>query len=171
MHSFSETVNTSTLNPTGLSLYNAYSSAVPFGNFISYTLTGGSTSSEIRPTITIELTEEDLNQLKALQRSGLSGLCSVVATCYVRVDSTLIEDVSGNPVQVLTESPVPTVDGLGLGPRNVAYFVPHFRNCGQPHATRGRLWQWHLLVCATSLLWLWNVNVCHNGGCTMPQRL
>jgi len=104
-------VNTSTLNPTGLSLYNAYSSAVPFGNFISYTLTGGSTSSEIRPTITIELTE-DLNQLKALQRSGLSGLCSVASTCYVRVDSTLIEDVSGNPVQVLTASPVPTVDGL-----------------------------------------------------------
>jgi len=120
-------VNTSTLNPTGLSLYNAYSSAVPFGNFISYTLTGGSTSSEIRPTITIELTE-DLNQLKALQRSGLSGLCSVASTCYVRVDSTLIEDVSGNPVHVLTESPVRTKCRWTIGSLQTDTIQPNLAN-------------------------------------------
>ena len=110
--SFSETINTSSLDPTGLSLHNTYSSSLPFGTFISYTLTGGSTNSAIGSSITIDLTEDDLNQLKALQRSGLSGLCSAAATCFVRINSNLIQDVSGNPVQVLTESPIPTVDGL-----------------------------------------------------------
>ena len=101
--SFSETVNSSSLNATGLSLHGSF-----LAGSVSYTLTGGSTSSPNGPTIVIDLTEEDLNELKARQPSGL---CSSFQTCYARVNPILVEDMSMNPVQVLGSFVSATFEG------------------------------------------------------------
>jgi len=65
--------------------------------------------------------------------------------------------------------------GLGLGPRNVAYFGPQFANCGRPHSTRGELGQWHLRLYPTKFEFVFHIGGFivpqwgYNGGKRMPQ--
>ena len=104
---FSETVNSSSLNVTALTLQNFYVSG---GNrFDSFRLTGGSTMSANSAEIVIDLTIDDLNSLKA--RIGESDLCSGQQTCYVRADTGLIFDMSHNPNDALVDPSIPSLEG------------------------------------------------------------
>ena len=101
--SFSETVNSSSLDPTGLSLHNSFAAGGT-----SYTLTGGTTNSTDGSTVVINLSVDDLNALKALQRSTL---CSGFQNCYIRINPRLIQDMSDNRIEALTNSLIPTFEG------------------------------------------------------------
>ena len=89
---FNEPVNVSTLDITALELIS------DFGTGQSVTLTNGSTTdSSSGRIVTINLSTNDLDNIK-LQDS----LCIGTTTCLIRFDSTLIQDMAGNPVSGFT---------------------------------------------------------------------
>eukprot|EP00731_Ephydatia_muelleri_P036557 Em0277g2a len=84
---FNETVNANSLNPTGITLVNS-----PSG-FLQYTLTGGQVASTDGTAITLILTTNDTNAIKALY-----GLAITNSTTFLSITAYTIVDNAGNPV-------------------------------------------------------------------------
>ena len=83
---FSEAVNISTLNATGITLQSHPSSPI-----IVFTLTGGSVVSVSFTEMMLRLTTNDANVLRQMQ-----GLATSVADTYLAVTSNIIQDYNGN---------------------------------------------------------------------------
>ena len=100
---FTETVNASSVQFDAITLQSDRELA-----FIndSYTLTGGDLLSDISDTkILIELTMEDLNEIKRLE-IGLTK-----PTSYIVIDSSFISDMNGNPVRAVEND---TAEGVTM---------------------------------------------------------
>ena len=91
---FSETVNASSLNPTGIIIVNNQSTTP--GQ--SYRLTNGYLMSTDSTTIIFELTVFDKNAIKALDNLAVSN-----ETLYFSILPSLISDHAGNPVQDISK--------------------------------------------------------------------
>lgn len=98
---FNEPVNASSFNPTGITLINTP------GGSSSYKLTAGNTSSSDGTMILVNLNQNDLNHVKALETLAIS-----LQTTYISIQSFTIADMSRNPVV-----PIPTSNAL-----NASYF-------------------------------------------------
>jgi hypothetical protein len=97
---FNEPVNVSTLDPT----------QIKFADFLgdaSYTLTGGTTSSQDGITVRIELSDADRVNL-ALN----SGICVSRGTCWIVFTPNMIDDLYGNPVTEVLISDTGNTDRL-----------------------------------------------------------
>ena len=92
---FDEVVNADTFNPTSITLQNTQSTSV--SNSVTYTLTGGSTFSENGHVIVVDVTRDDLNQIKRLE-----SLFTGYTDSYISVTPSLIKDMNNNPVQVIS---------------------------------------------------------------------
>ena len=102
---FSETMYGQSVNFAAFSLTTGTGSVV-------HMLTGGEVINSTTPTLTIKLTTDDLNALKAE-----STLCESRFTCLPRFDETFITDFAGNPVMPFSET--------GFNQRTIAVgFVP-----------------------------------------------
>ena len=87
--SFSETIDSSSFNASGVILQNLFDSA----NDVSmYTLTGGSVTDN-NVSLTISLTSEDMAAVRLNPY-----LCTSRGNCYIRLTSTAFTDVTGNEV-------------------------------------------------------------------------
>ena len=84
---FSETVNVSTLNVTGLTLSNGAMAAASYTLQTSYSNTGN------QPIITIRLSDEDFNAITLME------ICVVDTECFIATNQTTIEDMSGLSVE------------------------------------------------------------------------
>ena len=93
--SFSETLNLSSFIVTEIRLQDSPSPPIKS----SLTLTGGSLPNEDSDVVTISLTTEDLNTIKIDET-----LCTSFTDCWIRFSSSLVSDLSGNPV-------IPGLDG------------------------------------------------------------
>ena len=102
---FSDSIRTSSLNEGGFTLQNAALSAS--GNL--YTLTGSDSVISDGTTITLEITNTDLNAIKSIR-----SLASSANNTFLTVDSNAATDVSGNRVQDI-------LNGQGI---NVRSFTP-----------------------------------------------
>ncbi|KAL5489589.1 hypothetical protein EMCRGX_G018699 [Ephydatia muelleri] len=89
---FSEPVNTSSFDPTGLTLQTVYLDPLRM-----VTLTNTSTiSSNVSDTVTIYLSPQDLGTIKKTPY-----VCKRRYDCYITINSTTIKDLSGNPVNAI----------------------------------------------------------------------
>ena len=86
---FDETVMSSSLNLTEITLQNATDSA----NSTSYTLTGGSWTEEDSTEITVTFSFEDLNRIKQLR-----DLASDDNNTFSSFTAATVQDMNGNPV-------------------------------------------------------------------------
>ena len=84
---FSESVDVSTLNTSGLILQSSFEDDAEM-----YRLSNLSSSSPTGPFVSIELPESDISAIKVLP-----GLCTNRSNCYITADVGVIADVSGNP--------------------------------------------------------------------------
>jgi hypothetical protein len=92
--SFSETVRVDTLNISSIILQN------DTDMYVEYRLTGGSVvDPQNQAEVRIELVDEDFNDIKSL-----TTLATTDTTTLVRLDSSVIEDMSGNLVVMLNTS-------------------------------------------------------------------
>ena len=91
---FSEAVDTSTLNPTGITLQSS-----PAPALTSFTLTGGSAVAVSFTEIMLVLTRVDTNVLRRLQ-----SLATSVADTYLALTSATIWDYNGNAVMSIPSS-------------------------------------------------------------------
>ena len=91
--SFTETVNASTFNSTGIILQTLFADPLD-----AYTLTGGNTTSMNGLAITVNLTEDDLDNIKIRPF-----VCSRRYTCYARLMSNTIRDMADNQVAPVRE--------------------------------------------------------------------
>uniref|UniRef100_A0A1X7V1F8 Uncharacterized protein n=1 Tax=Amphimedon queenslandica TaxID=400682 RepID=A0A1X7V1F8_AMPQE len=91
---FSETVDGTTLNTTGIVLQS--SNIEPF---TSYRLTSGYTDTVASPIINITLDADDTNVIKSLL-----DLATNLYDTYISIDSTVIDDMNGNPAVPLLPS-------------------------------------------------------------------
>jgi len=91
--SFSKTVRANTLTATSITLQNLPSASS------SFVLTGGAQSSVNGPVLTIGLTTNDLNSIKAL-----FPLCSDPDSCYVTVPSGFVRDMRTNPANAIVDT-------------------------------------------------------------------
>ena len=83
---FSETVNVSTLNVTGLSLSNGAMAA-------AYTLQTSYSSTGNQPIVTVQLSDEDFNAITLME------ICVLDTECFIAINQTTIEDMSGLSVE------------------------------------------------------------------------
>ena len=86
---FSETVNRSSLETTGISLQGSVDLALSD----LYTLTGGDSVSYDNPVILITLSIDDLNEVKRRTR-----IASEEATTYISISDSTVADQDANPV-------------------------------------------------------------------------
>ncbi len=91
---FDEPVNASSLQPTGITLLN--DRGIPSSDL---RLTGGNTTSENGLQIVINLSVDDLNEIKRLE-----SLYVDLGTTYIAIDSATISDMNGNPVVDISAS-------------------------------------------------------------------
>ena len=91
---FNEPVDAETVMPDQLQFQNTYN-----GSGTSYKLTGGSTSSGDGRSIVIDITREDLNEIKRLEDLLVSE-----NTSFISFSSSLAMDLAGNPVVPRDES-------------------------------------------------------------------
>ena len=89
---FSETVNSSTFDVTGVTLQSSESRAL-----YEFTLTDGEHSTTDDPTITINLTVSDLNEIKRIR-----GLATDVDNTYISLTSDVVYDTSGFSLTEIT---------------------------------------------------------------------
>ena len=97
---FSEPVDRSTFDPTGLTLQGA--EVVMNIQQQTLTLTGGSSTSGDGLMIVLKLTEDDLNELKRKTQIFAS-----IETTYITVNQSFIRDIAGNSI-------APIIDGSAL---------------------------------------------------------
>ena len=83
---FNEPVNAMTLDATGITLLDG-------PNGVSHTLTGGNTSSINGLQIVVDLTDEDLNQIKVLESLFVS-----LESSFISITEVVIADMSNNRV-------------------------------------------------------------------------
>jgi len=107
---FSETVNISTANFSHITIQNKDDSED--SGFVSYTLTDGSTESQDGNRIVIQITDEDLNIIKARKKELL--LCALEFACHLRVSDGFISDMSGNKITPVTDN-----DGINFFVQNL----------------------------------------------------
>ncbi|XP_062518522.1 uncharacterized protein LOC134193700 [Corticium candelabrum] len=88
---FSETINSSTVQPTGLWVQNYFMS--PRARVY---LSGGTVISNDSTLVTIQLTNQDLNAIKLR-----TSLCTDETNCYVRLTPDFAEDMAGNNIEAL----------------------------------------------------------------------
>ena len=91
---FSEAVDNSTLDPTGITLQSSAALLTT-----SFTLTGGSAVAVSFTEMMLRLTTNDANVLRRLQ-----GLATSVDDTYLAVASTTIQDYNGNPLVPVSPS-------------------------------------------------------------------
>ena len=91
---FSEPVNPSTFDPTGITLQNHFSNAT-----YSLTLSGGNVSTAVSDTITVRLTQEDLIILKTSNEIGL-----LPNETYLSAEAGLVRDLYGVNSTVISAS-------------------------------------------------------------------
>ena len=84
---FSESVDVSTLNTSGLILQSSFE-----GDAEMHRLSNLSSSNPTGPFVSVDLPESDISAIKVLP-----GLCTNRSNCYITADSGVIADVSGNP--------------------------------------------------------------------------
>ena len=82
---FSETVNASSLDPTAITLQSSSSSTM-----YSYTLTGGNATTDNTPEVTLQLTVEDLNEVKRIAE-----LATSLTNTYLSAEAETIYDMAG----------------------------------------------------------------------------
>ena len=97
---FPEPVRASTLNPLGVTLQSDSGSPLA-----SYTLTGGSTDSQNGQQISLNFSENDLNNIKVLP-----ALASDAASTYLSITSGFILDINLNPVVPISPDSAIVVD-------------------------------------------------------------
>ena len=85
---FSETVDASTVDVTQLTLQSSGSGAAE-----SFTLTGGTASVDDSTVMSVDVTHDDLNAIKALTQ-----LATLSTNTYLSIGSGLIADMNGNAV-------------------------------------------------------------------------
>ena len=91
---FSETVNSSQLQPQEVTFQNRFS-----GPTASHTLTGGVTQPSVQPTIVLELSEADINSIKSIPDLAITN-----DTTYISFSADLIVDMNGNRVNSISAS-------------------------------------------------------------------
>ena len=91
--SFNEPVNGSSLNFTLITFQSA-NDVTPLA---SVTLTSGNVLDELTTTLRVNLTEEDLNNIKSEPY-----VCSRRYNCYIALDADAVKDASGNSISALT---------------------------------------------------------------------
>ena len=97
---FNKPVNASTLNPTALTLQNAFSSTSPGPlSFQSYTLTGGNNSLINGLQVVLTLSSSDVSILRATV-----GLFAGINTSYLVTTSALVNDLSELSVQPISSA-------------------------------------------------------------------
>ena len=92
---FNETIDTRTLRLNEITFqtdYNASDVLESDDEFVSFSLTGGSTVSSNEPTLPIRMTSDDLNTIKKLD------VCRSFDDCYISFPMTMIYDMIGLPV-------------------------------------------------------------------------
>ena len=97
--SFSETVDVSTLNVSAFTLH----SDVIANASESYRLTGGTLLTSNDPVVVLELSEEDMNQLRNLTELAVSP-----DSTFLSITSSAIRDMNGNEVVEVTDFSVAT---------------------------------------------------------------
>ena len=102
---FSETVLASSVNTTAFSLQ---STATATNDTLTYTLTGGEILTPDGPIVTIELSADDLDELKLV-----SGLAAGVTSTYLTLTERAVTDAERNQVEPRTTS----------NPANVTSFI------------------------------------------------
>jgi len=96
---FTETVDASSINATQFTFLSA-----PGPNSTQYTLTGGYVVTFNCPTVTFQLSELDINNIKAL-----SDLATDALNTFLSITKDAISDMNGNPVRDIPETePLPT---------------------------------------------------------------
>ena len=91
---FSETVNATSVNVTGLSILNQQSI-----DATRVTLTEASVSPENDPVLILTFSQDDLNLLKSL-----TDLATDVNNTYISLDSYFLMDMVGNPIESVAET-------------------------------------------------------------------
>ena len=92
--SFSETVNSSTVNVDQITLQ---SWPEPMSTFNYVTLTSSSrVTSDNDPVVTIIVSNDDRNQIKATHASLGGQVCTIAVNCYVRLTGITLMDMNGN---------------------------------------------------------------------------
>ena len=86
---FSEAVNGTTLNPNGITLHNVNETNATS----TYTLTNGSVTAVDQTSVTLQLTDFDLDNIKATL-----DLATTVDNSFIIIDEAAVLDTSDNPV-------------------------------------------------------------------------
>ena len=102
--SFSETVNASTLNVSGIVLQSEQSSVLSNGSSYRLISVNTTTTSENGPVIVVDVSREDINAIKYLL-----DLATTSGNTYLSVDSTAIQDVIG-----LQVDSIPSTNALSV---------------------------------------------------------
>lgn len=93
--SFSETVDISTFNLTAMTMHSYFDASEPDSEFVR--LTGGTVLNTANDReILIELSTGDLNSIKATRNVCISRI-----SCWVRYDSSFVDDLTGNSVEAI----------------------------------------------------------------------
>ena len=94
---FREIIDSQTINPQALRLQNSF-----FGESAAIMLTGGNVTSSNGTIVTIIMTNDDLNKLKAAEISSL--LCRTDVFCHIRLLASFANDTFGNPIEPVENS-------------------------------------------------------------------
>ena len=116
---FSETINISSFDPTGIVIQNSRSLAPN----ASYRLTGGNTTSINGPIVRLTLSDADQNAIKALRFLAVSA-----NSTFITVDSRVVQDINRNILQSILGSQALAVTGYNLDtiePRLVRWALNH----------------------------------------------
>lgn len=93
--SFSETVDIDTFNLTAMSLHSYFDASE--ADSVSVRLTGGTVlNADNGREVRVELSTGDLNSIKATR-----AVCLGRISCWVRYDSSFVEDLTGNSIQAI----------------------------------------------------------------------
>ena len=94
---FREIIDSETVSPQALRLQNSL-----FGETAAIMLTGGNVTSSNGTVVTIIMTNEDLNDLKATNLS--QALCRSQVFCHIRLLDSFANDTFGNPIEPVENS-------------------------------------------------------------------
>ena len=95
---FEEIIDSETIEPRALRLQNIASG----GGDTVVMLTGGNVTSSNGTRVTIVMTNDDLNVLKAMEIS--QSLCRIPQLCYIRLLASFANDTFGNPITPVENS-------------------------------------------------------------------
>ena len=99
---FSESVNASSLDPTAITLQSSSSSTV-----YSHTLTGGNATTENKPEVTLQLTVDDLNEVKRIAELATSR-----TNTYLSADADTVYDMAGFNLTIIPNNTAKQATGF-----------------------------------------------------------